>query len=91
MCVKWNLVSVHFEIVLVSVQDRCTILRRMYLGHGNHFGHTRSYSYVTLAKRKLVSVRLEIVLISTHDRCMVCAEHRKGLEIILGATEGTPT
>ena len=26
----------------------------------------------------------------THDRCMVCAEHRKGLEIILGATEGTP-
>ena len=32
---------------------------------------------------KVVSVRLEIVLNSTHDRCMVCAEHRKGLEIIL--------
>ena len=39
----------------------------------------------------LVSVRLEIVLISTYDRCMVCAEHRKGLEIILDASEGTPT
>jgi hypothetical protein len=25
------------------------------------------------------------------DRCMVCAEHTIGLEIILGATDGTPT
>ena len=49
-------------------------LRQIYLGHGNHFGHTRTYSYVTLAKWKLVLVRLEIVLISTHDRCMVCTE-----------------
>ena len=56
----------------------------MYLEHGNHFGHTRSYSYVTLAKRKLVSVRLEIVLISTQHRYTVCAECTMGMEIILG-------
>jgi len=40
---------------------------------------------------KLVLVRLEIVLISTHDRCTVCAERTIGLEIILGATDGTST
>ena len=40
----------------------------MYLEHVNHFGHTQSYSYVTLVKRKVVSVRLEIVLISAKDR-----------------------
>ena len=59
----------------------------MYLGHGNHFGHTRSYSYVTLAKRKLVLVRLEIVLILMHDRCMVCTECNTGMEIALGTPE----
>ena len=40
---------------------------------------------------KLISFHLEIVLISTLDRCMVCAERNIGLEIILGATDGTPT
>ena len=41
-------------------------LRRMYLEHVNHFGHTQSNSYVTLVKRKLVSVCLEVVLISSN-------------------------
>jgi hypothetical protein len=27
----------------------------------------------------------------THDRCTVCAKHTIGLEIILGAIDGTPT
>ena len=35
--------------------------------------------------------RLEIVLILTQDKCTVCAERTIGLEIILGATDGTPT
>jgi hypothetical protein len=33
---------------------------------------------------------LEIVLISTQDRCMVCVEYTMGIEIILGAPDGTP-
>ena len=57
----------------------------MYLGHGNHFGHTRSYSYETFAKWKLVSVRMEIVLISAQHRYTVCAECTMGMEIILAA------
>jgi hypothetical protein len=46
----------------------------MYHGHGNRFGHTRWYSYLTCVKWKLVLVRLEIVLVSAQDRCMVCTE-----------------
>jgi hypothetical protein len=45
---------------------------------------------VTWVKWKLVLVSLEIVLFSTYDRCMVCDERAIGLEIILGALEGTP-
>ena len=55
----------------------------MFLGHGNHFGHTRSYSYVTFVKRKLVSVCLEVVLISGQHRYTVCAKCSMGMEIIL--------
>jgi hypothetical protein len=40
-------------------------------------------------KWKLVLVCLEIVVILTQDRCTVCAEHTIGLEIILGAPDGT--
>ena len=42
-------------------------------------------------KCKLDAVYLEIVLILMQDRCMVCAEHTIGKDIILGATDGTPT
>jgi hypothetical protein len=30
--VLWNLVSIHLEIVLVSVQDRCTVCAKHTLG-----------------------------------------------------------
>ena len=57
----------------------------MFLGHGIHFGHTRSYSYVTLVKRKLVLVCLEVVLILGQHMYMVCAECTMRMEIILAA------
>jgi hypothetical protein len=44
-----------------------------------------------IGKWKLVSVHLEIVLVSAQERCTVCAERTIGMEIILGATDGTPT
>ena len=40
----------------------------MYIGHDNHFGHTQSYSYVTIVKTKFVLDRLEILLISAQHR-----------------------
>jgi hypothetical protein len=50
-------------------------LRQIYNGHGNCFGHTRLYSWVTYVKWKLVLVHLEIELVLVQDRCMVCVEH----------------
>jgi hypothetical protein len=44
---------------------------------------------VTWVKWKLISVRLETVLISVKDRCTNWDEHTIGLEIILGANDGT--
>jgi hypothetical protein len=48
-------------------------LHLIYNGHGNRFGHTRWYSYITYVKWKLVSVGLEIVLVLEQDRSMVCS------------------
>jgi hypothetical protein len=62
MYVKWKLVLVRLEIVLISAQVHG--LRRMYHRLGNHFGRTRWYSNVKWVKWKLISVRLETVLIS---------------------------
>jgi hypothetical protein len=44
-----------------------------------------------IGKWKLVSVYIEIVLVSAQEMCTVCAERTIGMEIILGATDGTPT
>ena len=75
---------VRSEMVLVLVQDRCTVCA-IY-----HLGRTRWYSCVTKLNRKLVLVCLETVLIWTQDRCTVCAERTIGSEIILDAPDGTP-
>jgi hypothetical protein len=58
-----NLVLFCLEMVLVSVQDRCTVCTKMYHRLSNSFGRTQWYAEVTTLKWKLVSVCLEIVLI----------------------------
>jgi hypothetical protein len=62
------------EIVLVSVQESCTVCANQTIGSEIIFGRTRWYTYVMRLKWFLVSVHLEIVLIMTQDRCTVCAE-----------------
>ena len=64
----WNLISVHLETVLVSVEDRCTVCALWYRWLRNHFGCTQWYSYVMMLKWKLVSVYLKIVLMLTQRR-----------------------
>jgi hypothetical protein len=39
----------------------------------------------------LVSVYLEIVLVSVQDKGTLCVERMTGLEIVLGAHDGTAT
>jgi hypothetical protein len=45
---------------------------------------------VTWVVWNLILVYLETVLVSVQDRCMVCTECTIGIEIVLGALDGTP-
>ena len=68
--VKWKLVSVHLEVVLVLVQDRClgcakcTICSEIVLDAPDG----TPWCWVMW---NLVSIRLEIVLVLVQDRCTV--------------------
>jgi hypothetical protein len=87
--VKWKLISVRLEIVLISAQDMCMVCVECSTAWKFFWAHP-----VTLlgdvGQVEALSVRLEIVLIMMQDRCTVCAEHIIGLEIILDTPDGTP-
>ena len=72
--VKWKLVSVHLETMLISVQNRCTVhtsymcgLRQMHHRLRNNFGCTQWCADMMWVKWRLVLVHLEIVLVSMKD------------------------
>jgi len=86
----WNLVSVRLEIVLVSVQDRCTVCAKRTIGLDIVF----TTSMVLLGEEAQVEAHFSPCGDSgnlTQDRCLVCAEHTIGLEIVVDALDGTPT
>jgi hypothetical protein len=89
--VVWTLVLVRLEIVLVSVQDRCTVCTEHTIGIENDFGRTRWDSLVTRHKWKLGSVCLEMVPLLMHDWCTVCVKRTVGSEIVLEVPDGTPS
>ena len=81
MRLKWKLVSVHLEIVLMLTQDRSTVCDELIIGSKMFWTH----SMVPLGDEAQVQPRfglLDIVLILTQDRCTVCVEHTVGTEII---------
>ena len=88
MRLKWKLISVRLETLVVLVQDWCmvgakrTIVSSIILNAPNGTPSDE-------AQLKLVSVHLEIVLFLTQDRCSVCAKRSIGSEIVLDAPEGT--
>jgi hypothetical protein len=69
------LVSVHLEIVLILVQDRCTVCVKHTIRSEIVVGCTQTISKVTFVIRNLVSILLETVLVSVQDRCMVYSDH----------------
>jgi hypothetical protein len=85
---KWKLVSVHLEIVLIMTQDRCTICVERVMG---------SKSFWMLSIELLADVgHVESLFFSfgtvsmlVQDRCIVCVKHTIGLEIVLDAPDGT--
>jgi uncharacterized protein with PIN domain len=86
---KWKLVLVCLEIVLILTQDRCTVCAKRTIGLAiildardetlGDLGHVES-RFGTF--RDGVSVEA--------NRCMVCAKCTIGLEIVLDAPDGTP-
>ena len=74
MLAKGMLVSIHLEIVLTSVQDRCTVCTECNTGVEIALGTPGWESKVMYVKLKLVLVRLGIALVSVRERCMVCTE-----------------
>ena len=88
MRLKWKLISVLLEIVLILTQDRCTVCVERTIGWKLFLIHPRN-SYVTWVMWNLTSFHLETMLVSVQLRCMVCARHTIGLEIILDTPEGS--
>jgi hypothetical protein len=71
---KWKLVSVCLEIVLILTQRWVHYLRRMYHRLENVFGQSRWNSYVMWVMSNLVLVCSEMVLVLMQDRPTVCAK-----------------
>jgi hypothetical protein len=90
MRVKWKLVQVHLEIVLILTQDRYIVCAECTIRLENHFGRTRWNSEVMWVIWNLTSVWLEILLVLEQDRSTVCAKCSIGSEIILDAPDSTP-
>ena len=86
----WNLVSVHLEIVLVSVKDTTRLTPHVPLAHKSFWTHLAVLLGDEAHVEYLISVNLEIVLILTQDRCPVCAERTIGSKIVLDAPDGSP-
>ena len=91
MRLKWKLISVRLEIVLILTQDRCMVRAERTIGYEIVLdvpdGSPRSQG----SSGSSFSVCLEIVLTMTQDRCTVCAKRPIGSEIILDTPDGTPT
>jgi hypothetical protein len=83
------LISVHLEIVLILVQDRCTVYVEHTIRSEIIVGCTRWISNVTLVMWNLISIHLETLLVLVQDRCMVCSKHTICIEIILDPPNGT--
>ena len=80
--VLWNLVSDRLEIVLVSVEDRCTVCAKRTIGSDIVF----NAPMVLLGDEAQVQAHFGLF----RDKCTVCAERTIGSEIVLDAPDGTP-
>ena len=88
MRLKWKLVSVSLEIVLMLSQDRCTVCVEHIIGSkiilDTPDGTPRLRSSCGIL------LHLEIVLILTQDSCMVYAQRTICSDIVVDTPDGTP-
>jgi hypothetical protein len=84
------LALVYLEMVLILMQDKCTVCTKRSVGLENRFGCTRWISYGTLVMWNLVLIHLETMVVSVQDRCTVCVERTIGSEIMLDGPDCAP-
>jgi hypothetical protein len=89
MRLKWKLVSVHLEIVLILIQDRCTVCAERTVSSKSFWTHPMEL----LGDMGHVESRFgpfEIMLVSVQDKSIVCTKCTLALKIVLDAPDGTP-
>ena len=80
--VLWNIISVHLETVLVSVQDTCTVCATRTIGSEIILDAADGKLLGYLGHVESRSVHLEMVLVLVQYRCTVCAKCTIGLDIV---------
>jgi hypothetical protein len=73
----WNVILIHLETVLVSVQYRCTVCAKATIG-SEIILDAPDVTLGDWLKQKLILVSLEIVLILVQNSCSVCADRTIG-------------
>ena len=68
--VKWKLILLCLEIVLILAQNMCTVCAECTMGMEIVLA-VPDGTLGDMGQERLISVRLEIVLVSTQDRCTV--------------------
>ena len=84
-----NHVSVHLEMVLVSLQDWCMVCGKHTMAQKLFWMH----QMVLQGDEAQVEAHFSPLgdsVILTQDKCTVCAKRTKGSEIVLDAPDGTP-
>ena len=84
--VKWKLISVHLEIVLTLIQDRCTVCGERTIGSGIILDTPDG----TPGDTGHVASRYGPFGDGVQDSCTVCAKLTLGSEIVLDAPDATP-
>ena len=92
LLVEWvmsTLVSIRLEMMLVLLQDRCTVCAKHTMAQKSFWTH----QMVLLCNEGQVEARFGALGDSANldiDRCTVCAKRTISSEIILDAPAGTP-
>ena len=80
MKLNWKLISVRLEIMLILMQDRCTVCDERTIGSEIDCTHPMDL-LADVGHVECRSVSLEMVLVSVQDRCIVCAKRTIGSDI----------
>jgi hypothetical protein len=86
---NWKLVLVHLEVVLILIQDRCTVCAKRTIGSEIVLKHPVELHGDVGYVESHFSTFGDVVSVD-QDRCTVYAKLTIGSEIVLNVPDGTP-